>query len=96
LLKSELSGVSPIQKLDLSWNNIRKRGVRKIYDSLISNTAIKYINLSNNPLGLLGVGNIVIFLRENMSCISLKLNSCELGGEGMTAVFDGVIRSKAL
>ena len=64
----------PLEKLDLSSNNISIRGIQKI-SNLLVNSSIKKLNLSNNYLGDEGSFILASGIKKNKSLISLNLSS---------------------
>eukprot|EP00429_Kryptoperidinium_foliaceum_P010060 CAMPEP_0176001426 /NCGR_PEP_ID=MMETSP0120_2-20121206/116_1 /TAXON_ID=160619 /ORGANISM="Kryptoperidinium foliaceum, Strain CCMP 1326" /LENGTH=194 /DNA_ID=CAMNT_0017333965 /DNA_START=546 /DNA_END=1127 /DNA_ORIENTATION=+ len=76
-----------LENLDLSDNDISQKMVEKLAnESLMTNTTLRSLNLSTNPIGDVGAAALAELLKFNHSIESLSLIDCEIWGPGCSSL----------
>ena len=82
----------PLEKLDLSYNNISRYGLDNIIDNLIKeNCSLKKLNLGYNYLGNDGISALGECLKLNKSLINLNLSGNNILNDGLISFANSII-----
>ena len=81
-----------ITSLDLRWCGINNESLTKIVTSLIGNTKLEHLDLSNNSIGESGCGSIVTLLQDpSCNLTELHLGSCGLMKDLTTTILSSLV-----
>ena len=82
----------PLEKLNLSYNNISRFGLENILENLQKeNCTLKKLNLSYNYLGNEGISAIGESLKNNKSLISLNVSGNNILNDGLITFAENII-----
>lgn len=85
-----------LQELDLSWNNIRKKGGHSLAYSLRKNVGLRKLNLSWNGLALEGCRGFKRSLPDNNTLLELDLSSNRIDAACVQELMTGVTKNDTL
>ena len=88
-------GISPLQKLNISRNNIRANGIGQLFVALRSNAMLSNLIIDHNPLG----NNVPYFLTlftDNSTLRYLSMQHCDLDCEGVACFNDGLALNRGI
>ena len=86
--------------LDVSYCKFQSKGVRSVGKMLNVNKTLKFLNISNNPIGDHGISLIASGLMTNTiastALIELDIHNCEIHDESVKSFADVLERNETL